>query len=82
MLMHMRTTIQLDDEVFRAYKARAVEHGSTFAAEVEQALRADLARRADRAAVAPMRLRTVNGRRVPGVDPNSNAALGDLLGDR
>jgi plasmid stability protein len=38
----MRTTIKLDDDVFRAYKQRAAARGTTFAQEVEDALRADL----------------------------------------
>ncbi len=38
----VRTTIKLDDELFRAYKQRAVARGTTFAQEVEDALRADL----------------------------------------
>jgi hypothetical protein len=42
MLRFMRTTIRLDDEVFRAYKQRAAARGTTFAQEVENALRAEL----------------------------------------
>lgn len=42
MLLCMRTTIKLDDDVFRAYKQRAAARGTTFAQEVEDALRADL----------------------------------------
>ena len=42
MLLCVRTTIKLDDELFRAYKQRAAARGTTFAQEVEEALRADL----------------------------------------
>jgi hypothetical protein len=38
----VRTTIKLADDVFRAYKQRAAARGTTFAQEVEEALRADL----------------------------------------
>jgi plasmid stability protein len=38
----MRTTINLADDVFRAYKQRAAARGTTFAQQVEDALRADL----------------------------------------
>jgi hypothetical protein len=78
----MRTTLQLDDQVFRAFKRRAAERGTTLAFEVEQALRADLAARAQAAASEPYRVRTFRGNaRVPGVDINSNAALAELLDD-
>ena len=33
----MRTTIRLDDEVFRAYKQRAADRGTTLAQEIEDA---------------------------------------------
>jgi plasmid stability protein len=50
MQLCMRTTISLDDEVFRAYKQRAAARGTTFAQEVEDALRAELHRRDEIAA--------------------------------
>jgi plasmid stability protein len=36
----VRTTIELDDEVFRAFKRRAAERGMSLAHEIEEALRA------------------------------------------
>lgn len=76
----MRTTIQLDDDVFRAFKARAAQRGTSLAREIEQALRADLVARAAAAEAPPYRVRTVRGTApVPGVDLNSHAALDDLL---
>lgn len=79
MLPCLRTTIQLDDEVFRAFKTRAAQRGTTLAAEIEQALRADLTSRASAEPLPPLRLRTVRGRAVPGLDINSNAALEEFL---
>jgi plasmid stability protein len=75
----MRTTIALDDTVFRAYKLRAAERGTTFAKEVEDTLRAALASHsADDA--APFELVTVDGGSPrPGVDYTSNANLLDLV---
>jgi plasmid stability protein len=76
----MRTTIQLDDEVFRAFKRRAAARGTSLGYEIEQALRAELAVRAEVAGSEPYRVPTFRGRApVPGVDLNSNAALAELL---
>ncbi len=76
----MRTTIQLDDEVFRAFKQRAAEHGTTLAHEIEEALRSELATRVEAAQSEPYRVPTFHGAApVPGVDLNSNAALADIL---
>lgn len=76
----MRTTIQLDDEVFRAYKQRAAERGTSLAHEIEEALRAELAARAHVPSAEPYRLPTFRGNApVPGVDLNSNSALIDTL---
>lgn len=76
----MRTTIQLDDEVFRAYKERAAEHGTSLAYEIEEALRSELAARAEATEPEPYRVQTFRGTApVPGIDLNSNAALADIL---
>lgn len=77
MLLCMRTTISIDDELFRTFKARAAERGTTLSAEIEEALRVDLARRT----AAPMQsfeLITNPTHARPGVDLDSNAALDDL----
>lgn len=76
----MRTTIQLDDEVFRAFKQRAAERGTSLAHEIEEALRSELAARVEAAKSELYRVPTFRGRApVPGVDLNSNAALADIL---
>lgn len=76
----MRTTIQLADEVFRAFKQRAAEHGTSLAYEIEEALRSELAACADAAKSEPYRVPTFRGTApVPGVDLNSNAVLVDIL---
>lgn len=78
----MRTTIRIDDEVFRAYKRRAADHGTTFAAEVEAALRAGLAEPSARDhEPEPFVFPVVHGEPPVGVDINSNAALREFLGD-
>ncbi len=79
----MRTTIQLDDEVFRAFKQRAAERGTSLAHEIEEALRSELAARVEVAQSAPYQVPTFRGTaRVAGIDLNSNAALADILENR
>jgi plasmid stability protein len=76
----VRTTIQLDDEVFRAFKQRAAEHGTSLAHEIEEAMRSELAACADAAQSEPYQVPIFRGTApVPGVDLNSNAALIDVL---
>ncbi len=76
----MRTTIQLDDEVFRAFKQRAAERGTSLAHEIEEALRSELAACAEVAKSERYQVPTFSGTApVPGVDLNSNAALADIL---
>ena len=76
----MRTTIRLDDEVFRAYKRRAAERGTTLAREIEEALRAGLHERSEPGAEPPFETLVFDGDRSPAlVDLNDNRALQDLL---
>ncbi len=76
----MRTTLQLDDEVFRAFKRRAAERGTSLAHEIEEALRSELAGRVETAQSERYQVPTFRGTApVPGVDLNSNAALADIL---
>ncbi len=76
----MRTTIQLDDEVFRAFKQRAAERRTSLAHEIEEALRSELAAQIETARSEPYRVPTFHGAAlVPGVDLNSNAALVEIL---
>lgn len=80
MLTHMRTTLRLSDDVFRAYKQRAAKRGTTFAAEVEAALRADLLARADNGGRDRVKLPIVDGRgQRPTVDLSDNSAVLDML---
>lgn len=80
MLLCVRTTIKLDDEVFRAYKQRAAARGTTFAAEVEDALRADLHGRPATARDEPFETLVFDGDRSPAlVGINDNAAFQELM---
>ena len=76
----MRTTIKLSDDVFRAYKKRAAARGTTFAREVEEALRADMHQRELSAAEEPYRVLVFDGDRAPAlVDVEDHGALQDLI---
>ena len=78
----MRTTIRLDDEVFRAYKRRAADRGTTLAQEIEDALRADLHRSHDLASEPPFETLVFEGDRSPAlIDINDNEALQELTDD-
>ena len=80
MLLYMRTTIKLDDALFRAYKQRAAERGTTFAQEVQDVLRADLHGRHSAGAEEPFEPLVFEGGNRPAlVDVNDNRALQELM---
>ena len=81
MLNHMRTTIEIGDELFRAAKSRAAEDGTTLRQIVESALRAYLGRKPRRSRYK-LRWRTEKGRLQPGVDLDDRDALFDLMDGR
>jgi len=83
MLARVRTTIKLDDDIFRAYKQRAAARGTTFAQEVEDALRADLqARRAVADDDEPFEVLMFEGDASRAlVDIDDNRALQELIDD-
>ena len=72
----MRTTVRLDDELYRQAKVVAARSGRTVAEVIEDALRASLSR-ADagpRTAIPPLPTFGVRGP-LPGVDVTSNAGM-------
>jgi plasmid stability protein len=76
----VRTTITLDEDVFRAYKQRAAERGTSLTHEIGEALRSELAAGTEAAKAEPYRVPTFRGSApVPGVDLNNNVALADRL---
>jgi len=68
MLEHMRTTLNIEDELMRRVKQRALEMGSTITAVVEEALRAVVAGKAPRATSFSLEWIPVSGRTRPGID--------------
>lgn len=83
MLLHMRTTVRLDDALARAAKMRAAEQGITLTQLIDESLRERLAHRPGRGgSAAPLDFPTYGkeGLRA-GVDLSDNRALGDLMDD-
>jgi len=82
MLLCMRTTIDLNDEILRRAKQRAVEKGVTLREVIERALRAQLdVHRGGRGAYR-LRWRTERGKVQPGVRLDDREALFDLTDGR
>ena len=78
-MLRVRTTIRIDDELYREVKTKAARSGRTVAAVLEDAVRRGL---------NPAELRTPSHYRVrpmgrgglrPGVDLSSNAAVAEVL---
>ena len=78
MLVCMRTTLQLNDELVVQAKIRAARSGRTLSQVIEDALRQALTPRAEparRRASVP----TSPGRPLPGVNLDDNAGLLDFM---
>jgi hypothetical protein len=80
MVLHMRTTVRIDDELYRAVKERAARAGRTVGEIIEDAVRRSITAD-DRGADEPLpRLPVYGGSGLlPGVDLTSNAALRDVM---
>lgn len=80
----MRTTIDIDDDVFRELKKLAASTNRTLRTVIEDAVRAELARQKQHLTdVEIPEVITFEGRGTrPGVNLNSNADLLDLMEGR
>ena len=76
----MRTTIRIDDALYRKLKAEAARSGRTIGDLIEDAVRTALAqaRRGDRQGVEPLRVHAGTGL-IPGIDLTSNAAVREAM---
>ena len=75
----MRTTIRIDDALYREVKQRAARSGRTVAAVLEDAVRRGL-NPADRGARSRFAVQASgSGGLRPGVDLASNAAVSDVM---
>ncbi|ARG59265.1 ribbon-helix-helix protein, CopG family [Mycobacterium kansasii] len=75
----MRTTIRIDDELYREVKARAARSGRTVAAVLEDAVRCGL-NPPGQSAAGRYRVQPIgSGGLRPGVDLSSNAAVAEAM---
>jgi len=81
MVSHMKTTVELPDDLFIAAKKRAAELRQPLRALIERGLRAELGRSVSRRAAKPRTIRwvTVAGGLPPGVDVSDRAAMHEWL---
>jgi hypothetical protein len=76
----MRTTVRLDDELFRRTKALAAQTGRTLTAVIEDALREALARPRGSRGRRPVALPTFKGKGFqPGIDLDDSAGLLEVM---
>ncbi len=81
MVSHMKTTIDLPDDLLIAAKKRAAESRSTLRAIFERGLRRELAmqRLVRRRSVPPIRWVTARGGLPPGLDVSDRVGLHDWI---
>jgi zona occludens toxin (predicted ATPase) len=79
MFKHMRTTLNIDDEIMRLVKRRAVESGRTITELVEHALRREVSGQQPRASHFILRWSAVAGKAQPGIDLTDRDSLYDAM---
>lgn len=82
MLICMRTTLNIDDEIMRSLKRRAAETGRTLTSLVEEALRSMLDGGTRPPPVYRLDWKIVKGGARPGIDLSDRDALMDLMDGR
>jgi len=82
MLLCMRTTVDLPDDLLTQARSRAADEGTTLTALLSDGLRLRLARRAlPASARRPLPTSRNRGGMQPWIDPGSNASLLDAADD-
>jgi hypothetical protein len=76
MLLRMRTTLDISDELFRRLKPKAADEGATIQQVVESALRVYLVKQSEHKGYQ-LNLKTERGRLLPGVRLDDRDALFD-----
>ena len=79
MLRHMRTTLNIQDDLMRRVKKRASETGATITEVVEQALRASVVGQAPRRDRYTFVWKPVPGRTLPGIDLADRDSLYEVM---
>lgn len=75
----MRTTVRIDDDLYREVKTKAAQSGRTVAAVLEDAVRRGLAPAAPQPASRYQVHPTGAGGLLPGVDLASNSGVAEVL---
>jgi hypothetical protein len=75
----MRTTVRIDDELYRQVKQRAASERRTVAAVLEDAVRVGMSAPEPRKVARFVLVPTGEGGLQPGVELSSNAALREIL---
>jgi Arc/MetJ family transcription regulator len=78
MMPSMRTTIRIDDELYRTVRERALRSGRTVGEVIEDAVRQLLQRDTADVALPPLPTFTGTGL-LPGVDLSDNRAVRDVM---
>jgi hypothetical protein len=78
-MLDVRTTVRLDDDLYREVKSRAAQEGRTVASVLEDAVRVGMRRPADADAKRFVPPTFGRGGLMPGVDLSDNASLSHLL---
>jgi len=81
MILCMRTTLDISDELFRQLKRKAADDGTTLRQVVESALRVYLVKPTKRKGYQ-LKWKTERGRILPGVRLDDRDALFDLMDGR
>lgn len=76
----MRTTIRIDDELYRTVRERALQSGRTVGEVLEDAVRQFLQRDEQQTPVPPLPTFKGSGP-LPGVDLSDNRAVRELMDD-
>ncbi len=74
----MRTTVEINDELFRKAKKKAADEGVPFREVVESALRSYLTKKKGKSGYK-LQWRPVKGRLLPGVDLEDRDSLFDIM---
>jgi len=82
MLLCMRTTVDINDELLRQVKRLAADENLSFKQLVERALRELVSNRSPNRGDYKLRWRTEQGRLIPGVRIEDRDSLFDRMGER
>jgi predicted transcriptional regulator len=79
MLEHMRTTLNIDDDLMKRVKQRASETGTTITEVMEEALRAAVAGDAPGKTTFSLAWKPIAGRTRPGIDVADRDSLYEAM---